>query len=106
MVSGIDVDEVEDLQPVVVADVSGSDNIDANMNDYNENSDNALSINEPVPSTSKNNSSSVPVSVDVPVSIPVVNKYKKYRELVNRSKDKLKTSSFLNNDKLFKAKTR
>ena len=99
-----DVDEVEDLQPVVVAgDVSEkSDNIDVNMNDYNENSDNALLINEHVRSTSKDTSSSVPVSVDV----PVVNKYKKYRELVNRSKEKLKTSSFLNNDKLFKAKTR
>ena len=102
VVSGIDVDEVEDLQPVVVADVSESDNIDVNMNDYNENSGNALSINEPVPSTSKDTSSSVPV--DVPVSVPVshpVNKYKNYRELVNRSKEKLKPSSFL-----FKAKTR
>ena len=101
-----DVGEVEDLQPVVVAgDVSEkSDNIDVNMNDYNENSDNALLINEPVSSTSKDTSSSVPVSVDVPVSVPVVNKYKKYRELVNSSKEKLKTSSFLNDDKLFKAK--
>ena len=103
-----DVDEVEDLQPVVVADdvSEKSDNIDVNMNDYNENSDNALLINESVPSTSKDTSSSVPVSVDVPVSVPVVNKYKKYRELENRSKEKLKTSSFLNDDKLFKAKTR
>ena len=41
----------------------------------------------------KTPSSSAPVSVDV-------------RELVNRSKEKLKTSSFLNDDKLFKAKTR
>ena len=63
------------------------------MNDYSENSDNALLINELVPSTSKDPSSSAPVSVDV-------------RELVNRSKEKLKTSSFLNDDKLFKAKTR
>ena len=70
-----DVDEVEDLQPVVVAgNVSEKgDNIDVNMNDYNENSDNALLINEPVPSTSKDTSSSVPVSVNVPASVPVVN---------------------------------
>ena len=84
VVSDIDVDEVEDLQPVVVAgDVSEkSDNIDVNMNDYNENSDNALLINE----TSKDTSSSVPVSVDVPASVPVVNKYKKYRETFTSNK--------------------
>ena len=42
------------------------------MNEYNENSGNALLINEPVPSTSKDTSSSVPSSVDVPVSVPVL----------------------------------